>query len=317
MNKRLNQLIIGMLIISVLGLLFFMSQKNAEIVDELLSLNYYSSNYVTAWDVSYGEEDRQKMDVYLRGQQYVDRNNHNVRMKGEQPPTIIYSHGSAWYFSDKRKHEHKISPFLQMGYNVVNLNYSIKQGVPKATKDIRMALLYLLKNNERFNLDLGNIFLAGASAGAHMSSFWGAAQNSEINEFRFSDSLEIRGVINIMGGGAQCADIYHILKNHENQWWRDVGKTLVDDHTKADSILNVWCPVNYFDSEDPPMFIAVGEKDQFGSQEKLDALTSALSENNIPYTLAKYPNSGHGFLTEDYNDMFRKIFIFIEKYKNH
>ena len=257
------------------------------------------------------------MDIYLRGQQYVDRNNHNVRMKGEQPPTIIYSHGSAWYFSDKRKHEHKISPFLQMGYNVVNLNYSIKQGVPKATKDIRMALLYLLKNNERFNLDLGNIFLAGASAGAHMSSFWGAAQNSEINEFRFSDSLEIRGVINIMGGGAQCADIYHVLKNHDNQWWRDVGKTLVDDHTKADSILNVWCPVNYFDSEDPPMFIAVGEKDQFGSQEKLDALTSALSENNIPYTLAKYPNSGHGFLTEDYNDMFRKIFIFIEKYKNH
>lgn len=313
----MNQLIKGILIISILGLLFFMSQKNAEIDDELLSLNYYSSNYVTAWDVSYAEEDRQKMDVYLRGQQYVDRNNHNVRMKGEQPPTIIYSHGSAWYFSDKRKHEHKISPFLQMGYNVVNLNYSIKQGVPKATKDIRKALLYLLKNNERFNLDLGNIFLAGSSAGAHMSSFWGAAQNSEIKEFRFSDSLEIRGVINIMGGGAQCADIYHVLKNHENQWWRDVGKTLVDDHTKADSILNFWCPVNYFDSEDPPMFIAVGEKDQFGSQEKLDALTSALSENNIPYTLAKYPNSGHGFLTEDYNDMFRKIFIFIEKYKNH
>ena len=63
MNRDSKQLIIGMLIISILGLLFFMSQKNAEIDDELLSLNYYSSNYVTAWDVSYGEEDRQKIII--------------------------------------------------------------------------------------------------------------------------------------------------------------------------------------------------------------------------------------------------------------
>ena len=120
MNRDLKQLIIGVLIIFILGMLFFMNQEKD---NKALNPIYYSSNYVTAWDVSYGEEDRQKMDVYLRGQQYVDRDNHNVRMKGKQPPTIIYSHGSAWYFSDKRKHEHKISPFLQMGYNVVNLNY--------------------------------------------------------------------------------------------------------------------------------------------------------------------------------------------------
>jgi acetyl esterase/lipase len=276
---------------------------------------YYSSNYVTDWDVEYGSEGRQKMDIYLRGQQYVDKDHHNVRLKGKQPPTIIYSHGSAWYFSDKRKHEHKISPFLQMGYNVVNLNYSIKQGVSKATKDVRLALLYLLKNNEKFNLDLENVFLAGVSAGAHMSAFWGAAQNSERAELHFSDSIKIKGVINLMGGGAQCADIYNVLKEHENQWWRDVGASLVDDPTKADSILEAWCPVNYLDQEDPPMFIAIGEKDQFGSQEKLNALTSALSENDIPYDLAKYPNSGHDFLTEDYNDLFQRISIFIEKYK--
>ena len=36
--------------------------------------------------------------------------------------------GSVLYFSDKRKHEHYISPFLQKGYNVVNLNYTKKEG---------------------------------------------------------------------------------------------------------------------------------------------------------------------------------------------
>ena len=61
MNIRLNQLIIGMLIISILGMLFFMSEENVGKDDEALGLIYYSSNYVTAWDVSYGKEDRQKI----------------------------------------------------------------------------------------------------------------------------------------------------------------------------------------------------------------------------------------------------------------
>jgi acetyl esterase/lipase len=295
--------------------LFLMACSTENVIPPKKPIIFYASNYVTDWDVSYGNEERQKMDIHLRGQHYVDQNNHNVRMTGEQPPTIIFGHGSAWYFSDKRKHEHMISPYLQMGYNVVNLNYSIKQGVAKATKDVRLALLHLMRNNSEYGLDLDNVFLAGMSAGAHMASFLGAAQNSGISEIAFSDSLNIRGVINIMGGGAECSDIYHVLKSHENQWWRNVGKSLVDDHAKADSILEAWCPSSYLDQGDPPMFIGIGEKDQFGSPEKLEALTSILVEHNIPHVLASYPNSGHGFLTEDYNDMFQRIVLFIDRFK--
>ena len=279
------------------------------------NLIYYASNYVTDWDVEYGLEDRQKMDIYLRGQKYVDNQNNNVRMEGVQPPTIIFGHGSAWYFSDKRKHEHNISPFLQMGYNVVNLNYSIKKGIPKATHDVRKALLYLLDNNEKYNLDLDNVFLAGESAGAHMASFLGAAQNSSDSSISFSDSINVRGVINIMGGGADCASIYYVLEKHPHEWWRNVGQALVGQFSNVDSILEAYCPVNYFDQYDPPMFIAVGEKDEFGSPEKLHILTSELKKYSIDFTLANYPNSGHGFLTEDYNDMFKRIFLFIEQHK--
>ena len=55
--------------------------------------------------------------------EYVSKDSHNIRLQVIQPPTIVFAHGSAWYFSDKRKHEHYISPFLQSGYNVINLNY--------------------------------------------------------------------------------------------------------------------------------------------------------------------------------------------------
>ena len=96
MTRNLPPLLTGGLIVFFLMFLFFINNNALDKNEKLFKPIYYSSNYVTDWDVSYGEEDRQKMDVYLRGQQYVDRNNHNIRMKGKQPPTIIYSQRS-WF----------------------------------------------------------------------------------------------------------------------------------------------------------------------------------------------------------------------------
>ena len=227
----------------------------------------------------------------------------------------MFAHGSAWYFSDKRKHEHYISPFLQRGYNVININYAKKQGVAKATKDYREALLYLLKNNNKFHLDLNNVVLAGASAGAHMATFLAVAQNCDESEKAFTDSISIIAAINIMGGGDNCNEIYHNLKDHENQWWRNVGASLVNNQAKADSILLAWCPSEYLDENDPPIFITFGEKDQFLDSSGNTSFPKKLTSFNIPHKVVTYPNSGHGFLTKDYNDMFTKIFNFIDKYK--
>ena len=41
---------------------------------------FYKSNYVTWWDVKYGIEETQNMDIYLRGQEYVSKDSHNVRL---------------------------------------------------------------------------------------------------------------------------------------------------------------------------------------------------------------------------------------------
>ena len=79
MNRDLKQLIIGVLIIFILGMLFFMNQEKQGKDNKALNPIYYSSNYVTAWDASYGEEDRQKMDVYLRGQQYVVQSKNDLK----------------------------------------------------------------------------------------------------------------------------------------------------------------------------------------------------------------------------------------------
>lgn len=97
-------------ILPLIIILVFSCTSNDQEVAKNFTPIFYNSNYVTWWDVEDGEEERQNMDIYLRGQEYVDKDKHKVRLEGKQPPTIVFAYGSAWYFSDKRKHEHYISP---------------------------------------------------------------------------------------------------------------------------------------------------------------------------------------------------------------
>ena len=54
--------------------------------------------------------------------------------------------------------------------------------------------------------------------------------------------------------------------------------------------------------------------DQFLDSSGNTSFPKKLASLNIPHEVITYSNSGHGFLTEDYNDMFIRIFNFIDKY---
>ena len=252
------------------------------------------------------------MDLYLRGHRYLAEDRRRVRLEGPQPPTVVFIHGGAWYFGDKRKSEHVVSLFLQRGYNVVNLNYSLKKGVARATQDVRQALLYLLEHNGRYGLDLSRVVLVGESAGAYMATFLAAAQNTPHGDKNLPEQLGIAGVVNIMGGGIDCYAPYQLLVNHENEWWRKVAATLVDDPDQAEAILEAWCPASYLNPGDPPVFLGSGAKDPFVTPAIIASLKRTMDQHAIAYEDASYPNSGHGFLAEDYEDMFQRIFRFIE-----
>ena len=221
---------------------------------------YYRSNYAVKFDVAYGEHERHRMDMYLRGQWHAPGPRMNVRMKDPQPPTIVFSYGSSWFFGDKRTWEHFISPFLQRGYNVINLNYRVKKGIPKAVSDVRQALVHLAENNDRYGLDLNRVVLVGASAGGHMWSLLGAANNSDKKKFQLPKTLGIAAVVSIAGGGARCGGIYHLLKKHKVKFWRDVAASLVEDISQVDAILEEHCPIRYLSPGDPPMFLPTAKR---------------------------------------------------------
>ncbi|MBC23161.1 MAG: hypothetical protein CMJ32_04510 [Phycisphaerae bacterium] len=273
---------------------------------------FYRSNYITMWDVPYGDHQRQVMDIHLRGSWATSDGGFNVRLEGPQPPTIVFAHGSAWYLSDKREWEHVITPFLQRGYNVVNLNYRLREGIEPAVMDVRDALEYLAINNNRFGLDLDNVVLSGVSAGGHMTMFIACAQNSGEPSISIPPGMGISGVVSIVGGGAGCYELYEMLRDHEESFWRDVADTLVDDHERAEELMERYCPIHQFDDGDPPMFIAYGRRDPFGSDSKYAEVVRGLEDAGISYQLIGYENSGHNLVQEDWEDAFMRIFRFVD-----
>ena len=275
---------------------------------------FYRGNYITRWDVAYGDHERQVMDIHLRGEWADPDDRLNIRMEGPQPPTVVFAHGSAWYISDKRQWEHFISPFLQAGFNVINLNYRLRVGIAPALEDVRKALVYLAEHNEKLKLDLQHVFLAGTSAGGFMSMFHGAAQNSDRPRDRLPSGLRVAGVINIVGGGTGCYGLYKHLVGHKHPFWQKVGRSLVADHARAEELMAEVCPSQHFDAGDPPVFLAHGERDEFGPPERYRDIEARLRGHGTVVERVGYPNSGHTFIQRDWEDLFPRVIAFIKRH---
>jgi acetyl esterase/lipase len=89
-----------------------------------------------------------------------------------QLPTVIWTHGGAWLSGSKED----AVPYFQLiaaeGYTVVSLGYSLapEATYPTPVHQINDALAYLLANAERLHIDTDNLFMAGDSAGAQLTS---------------------------------------------------------------------------------------------------------------------------------------------------
>ena len=113
-------------------------------------------DYRVVTDEAYGPHDRQRMDLYLAK---------DVERLGSRDFTIVFLHGGGFSFGDKANNQRYIKFFLQKGLNVVNMNYRIREGIPRATEDLALALNHLVRHAGEHGLRLNKVVVGGFSAG--------------------------------------------------------------------------------------------------------------------------------------------------------
>ena len=104
------------------------------------------------------------------------------RPRGTEPrPTAVILHGGGYRInSTKEAFAMNVIPWLQMGWNAVNVEYrsSGHALAPAAVEDVRCALRWVAQNAKEYNVDPNRIVVTGQSAGGHLATLGGILPES-------------------------------------------------------------------------------------------------------------------------------------------
>jgi len=157
--------------------------------------------------ISYGKEDRQKLDVWMpnKNMQKKVRGSHNKNISDTKLPIVIMVHGGGWEVGYREYngfiaqnlcfHSETREPQAIMITPSYKLGYSREQMWPQSQDDILQVITWLKEEREnivkKFGGDPSKIILSGHSAGAHLSACVGLC-NKDIDP-------NIKGIFPISG----------------------------------------------------------------------------------------------------------------------
>ena len=283
----------------------------------LLALGLCGVNYASAsdfWahglglrlDMPYGEDPAQRMDIYVHGERTGEPN--YFAADGITRPTLIWIHGGGWIAGDKAAETAQFIPFLQRGWNVVNINY--RQGLataPAAVDDAMCAYRRVVEIWAAQNQPLNNFVVSGASAGGHLALTVGFLNaDSEhpcktdhppqaiVNWYGITDIEEVDRYLNDLAPAGNYA-----------RGWAGSAAAIKDLSAQ-------YSPLFLMSEATPPVITIHGTLDSVVPYEQATALHESLSS---PNELVSIEGANHGgFSDQAFQRAYTDIFAFLANY---
>lgn len=273
-----------------------------------------------------------KMDVYYR------------RGVTTPQPTLVYMHGGFWVAGAKETAITALLPWLEMGWNVVNVEYRLGVAsdpttlAPAAVDDCFCALRFVAALPANYNIDKNKIVVTGESAGGHLAlsmgiipesaglgrecagaaappaaggARGGAAAGAPAAASTAPPALppipKVAAVINWFG----ITDVPDVIDGANRQaaavrWFGGMANAL--DVAKKVS------PLTYVRPGLPPIITIHGDADRTVPYPEAVRLHEALSKLKVPNQLVTVPNGGHGgFSAEERVRVYTAIREFLTK----
>lgn len=242
-------------------------------------------------------------DITLRYQvspniTYVTANNFDAKLdvyavRGATTPipTLIYIHGGGWTGGSKEGSSLTFLPFLQMGWNVVNVEYRLARVsmAPAAVEDCLCALRWVYRNAKQYNFDLTKLVVTGNSAGGHLALTTGIVPASAglDRECPGTETLKVAAIINWYG----ITDVVDLLdgpnmKTYAVQWLGSLPN--------REEIARRVSPLTYVRPGIPPILSIQGDADPVVPYAHSVRLKQALDKAGISNELVTIPGGRHG-----------------------
>ena len=219
-----------------------------------------SGSYKLVKDIAYGDDERQKLDIYQS----------SVSKPGA--PIVVFIHGGSWDSGSKRMYKFVGEAFTSQGYTVVIPNYRLYPDVvyPQFINDTAAAIAFTAKRYPEQGL-----VVMGHSAGAYnvmmvtVEPKYLRAQGIEVCQ-------AIAGTVGLAGPyGAFPLKAEPLVTIFP-------GRHMTDD-----------APVNLINGPTPPVFMAIGDKDTTVSELHSLKLSEIIHARGGKADFKTYPGLNH------------------------
>ncbi|HTR25383.1 MAG TPA: alpha/beta hydrolase [Terriglobales bacterium] len=240
-----------------------------------------SEHYWIQPDITYGVANNYtlKLDVWQRK---------DVKVPA---PTVIYYHGGGWIFGDRTGATLLFMPYLEMGWNVINVEYRMASTslAPAAVEDCRCALRWVVRNAKQYNIDTDRIVLTGHSAGGHLSLITEMLPEGTglDNNCDGEEKLKVAAIINWYG----ISDVADLIQGSNR---RNYAAMWMGSQPDALAIAKRVSPLTYVRAGLPPIMSIHGDQDPVVPYEHSVRLHRALTAAGVPNELVTIRGGKHG-----------------------
>ena len=255
-------------------------------------------------DVAYGENPAQVFDLYLYGQRTGEPD--YFAMDNDPRPILVWIHGGGWIAGDKAAEVPQLIPYLERGWNVVNVNYRQGPGTaPQAVDDVMCAYQRVIEIVEASGIPTDQVVVSGASAGGHLALLVGMLNSDGNHPCRTTSPP--KAVVNWFG----ITDIEAVQEFlSETRPEGNYAAAWIGNAAKVNAISSRYSPLFLVTENTPPIITVHGDVDTVVPYEQASALHESLSTTNRLITIEDGNHSG--FSDAQYQDAFHAIFQFID-----
>src|SRR6516162_9952401 len=272
----------------------------AQSAEELTKALHIYDNYRVVPNITYLTANNwdAKLDVYQARDAKVPN------------PTLIYFHGGGWVQGSKESSSLTFLPFLNMGWNVVNVEYRLGKVslAPAAVQDALCALRWVYRNGKDYNVDTGRLVL-GNSAGGHLALTTGMIPASAGLDSMCpgTEELKVAAIINWYG----ITDVNELLagpnvRNYAVRW--------LGGMSNRDEIAKRVSPLTDVRAGLSPIISIQGDADPTVPYSQNVRLHRALDDAGVRNMFVTVPGGRHGgFSDAEMAKVYAEIRGFLDK----
>ena len=255
----------------------------------LLPFIAFSEERLYSSEISYGSNEKQKIDLY----------------EGSSDKVLIWIHGGGWLFGDKRSerwikrfHNHFID---HEKLNVYMIGYRVGEDTaPDAVNDVICAYKEIVNDAVAKNLSVDDIVVSGASAGGHLALMVGLS-----NEYNLEHSCNTptrpKAVINLFGI-TEIEKTSKFLDENKFFSFSNYVKTWLPSDLGPEEASKNLSPINLISLNSPKVLTIHGAKDSWVPYDQAILLDKKLKDNHQLLTIE---NGGHYGFSDDEDQIIR------------